>query len=245
MATTITIPTIGPRAGWLAVATAATALLIATAAPALSPRPSPLAADPTKPDHTISVSGTGRVILAPDVRCQKIGGDDPAQVLEIGEMPADGRQGRGDDGLVQRREKRRQHQAEKNGANLGVAHRTARRCRDGRRGGLLGSTALRPAPAPDAPSHAGARSRRHSRNIHRRKQFSIIMLPQHRPAGGRFQRPPVRGSYERTPSFWDGVGRLDHRDLARRPAQRPLLDHRDGDQPERKQARGGGEDHAE
>ena len=40
MATTITIPTIGPRARWLAVATAATALLLAAAAPSFSPRPS-------------------------------------------------------------------------------------------------------------------------------------------------------------------------------------------------------------
>jgi hypothetical protein len=72
MATTITIPTIGPRARWLAVATAATALLIATAAPSFSPRPS-LAADATKPDHTISVTGTGRVILAPDVADLRLG----------------------------------------------------------------------------------------------------------------------------------------------------------------------------
>lgn len=72
MATTITIPTIGPRVRWLAVATAATALLIATAAPSFSPRPS-LAADATKPDHTISVSGTGRVILAPDVADLRLG----------------------------------------------------------------------------------------------------------------------------------------------------------------------------
>jgi hypothetical protein len=72
MATTITIPTIGPRARWLAVATAATALLIATAAPHFSPNTS-LAADPTKPDHTISVSGTGRVILAPDVADLRLG----------------------------------------------------------------------------------------------------------------------------------------------------------------------------
>lgn len=72
MATTITIPTIAPRARWLAVATAATALLIATAAPSLSPRPS-LAVDATKPDHTISVSGTGRVILAPDTADLRLG----------------------------------------------------------------------------------------------------------------------------------------------------------------------------
>lgn len=72
MATTITIPTIGPRARWLAVATAATALLIAAAAPSFSPRPS-LAADATKPDHTISVTGTGRVILAPDTADVRLG----------------------------------------------------------------------------------------------------------------------------------------------------------------------------
>jgi uncharacterized protein len=72
MATTITIPTIAPRARWLAIATAATALLIATAAPSLSPRPS-LAVDATKPDHTISVSGTGRVILAPDTADLRLG----------------------------------------------------------------------------------------------------------------------------------------------------------------------------
>ena len=72
MATTITIPTIGPRARWLAVATAATALLIAAAAPSFSPRPS-LAVDATKPDHTISVSGTGRVILAPDTADVRLG----------------------------------------------------------------------------------------------------------------------------------------------------------------------------
>lgn len=72
MATTITIPTIGPRARWLAIATAATALLLAAAAPSFSPRPS-LAADATKPDHTISVSGTGRVILAPDTADVRLG----------------------------------------------------------------------------------------------------------------------------------------------------------------------------
>jgi uncharacterized protein len=72
MATTITIPTIGPRARWLAVATAATALLLAAAAPAFTPRPS-LAADATKPDHTISVTGIGRVILAPDVADLRLG----------------------------------------------------------------------------------------------------------------------------------------------------------------------------
>jgi uncharacterized protein YggE len=75
MATTITIPSLDGRARWLAVATAATALLLAAAAPSFGPRPS-LAADATKPDHTISVTGTGRVILAPDVADLRIGVSD-------------------------------------------------------------------------------------------------------------------------------------------------------------------------
>ena len=56
-------------------------------------------------------------------RGQEIGGDDPRQALEIGEMAADGRKRRGDDGLVQRREERRQHQSEEDGADFGMAHR--------------------------------------------------------------------------------------------------------------------------
>jgi len=72
MATTITIPTLGLRARWLGIAIAATAVLLAAAAPSFSPRPS-LAADATKPDHTISVTGTGRVILAPDVADLRLG----------------------------------------------------------------------------------------------------------------------------------------------------------------------------
>jgi len=72
MATTITIPTLGRRARWLAVATAATAILLAASALSFGPRPS-LAADATKPDHMISVTGTGRVILAPDVADLRLG----------------------------------------------------------------------------------------------------------------------------------------------------------------------------
>jgi uncharacterized protein YggE len=73
MATTITIPTIGPRARWLAVATAATALLLAASAPSFTPRSSLAVDATTKPDHTISVTGTGRVILAPDVADLRLG----------------------------------------------------------------------------------------------------------------------------------------------------------------------------
>ena len=64
--TTITIPTIGPRTRLLAVGLAATALLVVASAPSFTPRGT-LAADATTPEHTISVTGTGRVILAPDV----------------------------------------------------------------------------------------------------------------------------------------------------------------------------------
>jgi uncharacterized protein len=72
MATSITIPTLSGRARWLAVATAGTAVLLAASAPSFGPRPS-LAADATKPDHTISVTGTGRVILAPDIADLRLG----------------------------------------------------------------------------------------------------------------------------------------------------------------------------
>jgi uncharacterized protein YggE len=66
MPTTITIPTIGPRTRLLAVGLAATALLAIASAPSFTPRGA-LAVDATTPEHTISVTGTGRVILAPDV----------------------------------------------------------------------------------------------------------------------------------------------------------------------------------
>ena len=72
MTTTITIPTIGPRTRILAIGIAATALLAIASAPSFTPRGT-LAADATAPEHTISVSGTGRVILAPDVADLRLG----------------------------------------------------------------------------------------------------------------------------------------------------------------------------
>jgi uncharacterized protein YggE len=73
MAATITLPTLGPRARAVVIATAATALAIAVAGPALQARPT-LAVDPAaSPDHTISVTGTGRVTLAPDVADLRLG----------------------------------------------------------------------------------------------------------------------------------------------------------------------------
>jgi uncharacterized protein len=65
MSTTITLPSVGPRVRLVAVGVAAIALLSIASAPSLTPRGS-LAVDATTPEHTISVSGTGRVILSPD-----------------------------------------------------------------------------------------------------------------------------------------------------------------------------------
>jgi len=66
MSTTVTIPTLGPRARLIAVGIGVSLFLAATSAPALTPRPT-LAVDSTTPEHTISVSGTGTVTLKPDV----------------------------------------------------------------------------------------------------------------------------------------------------------------------------------
>ena len=43
---------------------------------------------------------------------EQVGGDDPGQVLDVAELAADGRQRGRDDGLVERRQEHRQHQAE-------------------------------------------------------------------------------------------------------------------------------------
>lgn len=73
MATTITIPTPSARLRWLVIATATTALIVAGAAPSFTPRGT-LAVDAgAAPEHTISVSGTGRVVLAPDTADIRLG----------------------------------------------------------------------------------------------------------------------------------------------------------------------------
>jgi len=73
MSTTVSIPALGTR-GRLAIAGVATASLFVIAGiPALSPRSS-LAVDSSTPaPHTISVSGTGNVILSPDVADLQLG----------------------------------------------------------------------------------------------------------------------------------------------------------------------------
>ncbi|HEX2755279.1 MAG TPA: SIMPL domain-containing protein [Candidatus Limnocylindrales bacterium] len=72
-AITLTVRLPGSRARWIA-AGLATGLLVATiASPSLGPR-STLAADPTSPpQHTISVSGVGTVVVAPDVADLRLG----------------------------------------------------------------------------------------------------------------------------------------------------------------------------
>lgn len=76
---TIALPT--SRASWLAVGLAA-GLLAAAIAPSLLPGVAPslvpgrtLAADPagTPPEHTINVTGTGKVVISPDVADVRLG----------------------------------------------------------------------------------------------------------------------------------------------------------------------------
>jgi uncharacterized protein YggE len=57
---------------WLAIGGAVGVLAAAAGAPALTPR-NTLAVDSTSPEHTITVTGTGRVILAPDVADLQLG----------------------------------------------------------------------------------------------------------------------------------------------------------------------------
>jgi uncharacterized protein YggE len=67
----------GVRAAWLAAGLAAAALLATIGQPALTPRAS-LAADPTSspatpPDRTLSVAGTGKVTISPDIADLRLG----------------------------------------------------------------------------------------------------------------------------------------------------------------------------
>ena len=71
--TTITLPVPGARARWLAFGLAAGLLVAAIASPAFSPRPILGADASTPPEHTISVTGTGRVVISPDVADLRVG----------------------------------------------------------------------------------------------------------------------------------------------------------------------------
>jgi uncharacterized protein YggE len=71
--TTISIRLPGTRARWLAAGLATGLLVAAIASPAFAPR-SILAVDPaTAPEHTISVNGTGRVVISPDIADLQLG----------------------------------------------------------------------------------------------------------------------------------------------------------------------------
>lgn len=70
---TIAIPVPGPRARWVAAGIVTGLLIAAIASPAFAPR-SILATDPAATgEHTISVSGTGRVVLTPDMADLRLG----------------------------------------------------------------------------------------------------------------------------------------------------------------------------
>ena len=64
---------------------------------------------------------------------QQIGGHHPRQQLEVAEVAPDGRQRGGDDGLVERGQEHRQHEAEHDGADVAMAEHPAPGLRAGRR----------------------------------------------------------------------------------------------------------------
>ena len=70
---TVSIPVPGARARWSAIGLAFGLLAAALAGPALAPH-SILAADPAaSPEHTISVSGTGRIVISPNLADLRLG----------------------------------------------------------------------------------------------------------------------------------------------------------------------------
>ena len=72
--TTVSIPVPGSRARWLALGLASGALVAAIASPAFAPRPIlGVDANGTTPEHLISVTGTGRVVISPDVADLRVG----------------------------------------------------------------------------------------------------------------------------------------------------------------------------
>ena len=69
----VSIPVPSARVRWAAVGLIAGLIVAVVAGPSLAPRPI-IAADPAAtPEHTISVSGTGRVILSPDIADLRLG----------------------------------------------------------------------------------------------------------------------------------------------------------------------------
>lgn len=70
---TIALPSLGSRTRWLAAGLAIGLLVAGMASPVFAPRPT-LAVDPADtPEHTISVNGTGRVVVSPDLADLRLG----------------------------------------------------------------------------------------------------------------------------------------------------------------------------
>jgi len=69
----ITIPVPRRTAVWLAIGLAGGLIVAAIANPAFAPRPIAGADPTTPPEHTISVSGTGKVVVSPDIADLRLG----------------------------------------------------------------------------------------------------------------------------------------------------------------------------
>ena len=135
-------------------------------------------------------------------RAQEIGRDHPGQALDVAEMNPDGRQGRGDDGLLQRAQEhgehdagddlvdrgRRQRSVERGRRRVTAAHRTASWCRrSGTRGGV-GAGGWRASHRLLAFSGAARRSHGTGMNGSRRQRYAA--------AAAAFQCRGSRGWYE-------------------------------------------------
>lgn len=71
--TSITIPLPRRPAVWLAIGLATGLVVAAIASPAFAPRPINGADPTTPPEHTISVTGTGKVVVTPDIADLRLG----------------------------------------------------------------------------------------------------------------------------------------------------------------------------
>lgn len=69
----ITIPLPGSRVRWVVGGLIVGLLVAAVAGPLLGPRPILASDPPATPEHTLSVNGTGRVIISPDIADLRLG----------------------------------------------------------------------------------------------------------------------------------------------------------------------------
>jgi len=73
MSRTVTLTLPRPNVGWLAVGVALGLVAASIASPVFAPRTA-LAVDPSAPaEHTLSVTGTGRVVVSPDIADLRLG----------------------------------------------------------------------------------------------------------------------------------------------------------------------------